>query len=202
MTEYPYMISNNKIPMIFDKILTAAKPQRFTNELLTQMGFSSSNDRAFTNLLKKLEFLTSDGVPTSYYDDLRDVTKAKSTIAKRIKSFYNELFTINTNINEAPDEEVKGAIARITGKEQKDVKRIFSTFKALCSYADFSIDDTVDVRKNEQNEKNENSNSKTMNDNISNIMPNFHYNIQIHLPATTDISVYNAIFKSIKENLL
>lgn len=30
----------------------------------------------------------------------------------------------------------------------------------------------------------------------------FHYNIQIHLPATTDISVYNAIFKSLKDNLL
>lgn len=33
------------------------------------------------------------------------------------------------------------------------------------------------------------------------ISPDFHYNIQIHLPATTDISVYNAIFKSIRENL-
>ena len=32
--------------------------------------------------------------------------------------------------------------------------------------------------------------------------PQFHYNIQIHLPATTDISVYNAIFKSLKDNLL
>ena len=30
----------------------------------------------------------------------------------------------------------------------------------------------------------------------------FHYNIQIHLPATNDISVYNAIFKSLKDNLL
>ena len=30
----------------------------------------------------------------------------------------------------------------------------------------------------------------------------FHYNIQIHFPATTDISVYNAIFKSLKDNLL
>jgi hypothetical protein len=28
-----------------------------------------------------------------------------------------------------------------------------------------------------------------------------HYNIQIHLPATKDTEVYNAIFKSIKEHL-
>jgi hypothetical protein len=30
----------------------------------------------------------------------------------------------------------------------------------------------------------------------------YAYNIQIHLPATADISVYNAIFKSIREHLL
>ena len=29
-----------------------------------------------------------------------------------------------------------------------------------------------------------------------------HYNIQIHLPATKDIEVYNAIFKSIKDHLI
>ena len=29
-----------------------------------------------------------------------------------------------------------------------------------------------------------------------------HYNIQIHLPATKDVEVFNAIFKSIKEHLV
>jgi hypothetical protein len=29
-----------------------------------------------------------------------------------------------------------------------------------------------------------------------------HYNIQIHLPPTKDIEVFNAIFKSLKEHLL
>jgi hypothetical protein len=28
-----------------------------------------------------------------------------------------------------------------------------------------------------------------------------HYNIQIHLPATKDVEVYNSIFKSLKEHL-
>ena len=31
--------------------------------------------------------------------------------------------------------------------------------------------------------------------------PGLHYNIQVHLPATKDIEVYNAIFKSLKEHL-
>ena len=32
-------------------------------------------------------------------------------------------------------------------------------------------------------------------------VPGLYYNIQIHLPATKDIEVYNAIFKSLKEHL-
>lgn len=32
--------------------------------------------------------------------------------------------------------------------------------------------------------------------------PGLHYNIQIHLPATKDVEVYNAIFKSLKEHLI
>jgi hypothetical protein len=34
------------------------------------------------------------------------------------------------------------------------------------------------------------------------VSPGLHYNIQIHLPATKDIEVYNAIFKSVKEHLI
>jgi hypothetical protein len=35
-----------------------------------------------------------------------------------------------------------------------------------------------------------------------NLIPGLHYNIQIHLPATKDVEVYNAIFKSLKEHLV
>lgn len=200
MQDYPYMVSNNKIAMIFDKIMSAAVPAKFTNEFLKKMGFASSNDRAFTNLLKKLNFVSSDGTPTTNYSLLKDTSLAKKVIAQQIKELYSELFSINTTINEASDAEIKGAISRVTGKEEKEVKRIFSTFKALCDYADFSQVDEV------KNNKEESEYSTVSVENTSTAIPNdfnanFHYNIQIHLPATTDISVYNAIFKSIKENL-
>lgn len=29
-----------------------------------------------------------------------------------------------------------------------------------------------------------------------------HYNIQIHLPATKDVEVYNAIFKSLRDHII
>lgn len=137
MADYPYMMSNNKIPLIIDKIISAAKPPRFTQEFLSNMGFTSSNDRAFTPVLKKLGFLTEDSVPTQYYDQLRDRSTSKIILADRIKSLYSELYSINTSIHAAPEAEIKGAISRVTGKDETGVMRIYNTFKTLCSNAEF-----------------------------------------------------------------
>lgn len=41
MVTYQYMVSNNKIAQIFDKIKTAAQPSKFTSEFLKNIGFTS-----------------------------------------------------------------------------------------------------------------------------------------------------------------
>jgi len=205
MVNYHYMVSNNKIAPIFEKIKIAAQPQKFTYEVLKNLGFASSNDRAIIVVLKNLGFLNGEGVPTNYYRDLRDENRAKKILAQQIKDYYKELFSININMNAANDGEIKGAISRVTGKDEIDVKRMFATFKALCSYADFSniesqavinSDEPINYIKAENILSNQEPSEVGLN-----MSPDFHYNIQIHLPATTDISVYNAIFKSLKDNL-
>lgn len=199
MTDYPYMISNNKIGPIILGIQAAAKPSKFTLEFLRNIGFTSTNDRAIVPLFKKLGFLTEDSVPTIYYDQLREPPRSKQILASRIRDLYNELFTINTSIYNDSEANIKGAISRVTGKDETSVMRMYSTFKALCALADFNTTSTpvqniVPVAEPQE---------PTPTDFITpSQKTEFHYNIQIHLPATTDVSVYNAIFRSLKENLM
>lgn len=199
MTDYPYMISNNKIEPIIIKIQQAARPPKFTIEVLRNLGFTSTNDRAFIPLMKKLGFLFDDGTPSSLYDQLKDPTSTKRILAIQMKSLYADLYAINTEIHNASDADIKGAISRVTGKDEDGVNRIFNTFKALCKVADFneinSKSEEIVPEKEDRREK-----DSTMIEMPRNT--EFHYNIQIHLPATNDISVYNAIFKSLKDNLL
>lgn len=197
VTEYPYMISNNKILPILDKIEAAEKPQKFSYLFLKNLGFTSSNDRAFIPLLRRLGFIREDGIPTEYYDQLRDKTKRLFILGDKIKELYSDLYTINTEIHSASEEEIKGAISRVTGKDSKSVNRYYSTFKSLISIAKFGK--KPENKKEEITQKDVNTKPETQHLEIP--IQGFHYNIQIHLPATTDISVYNAIFKSIKENL-
>lgn len=197
MTDYPYMMSNNKISPIIEKIQQAARPPKFTQEVLKNLGFTSTNDRAFIPLAKKLGFLADDGAPTALYDQLKDKTTAKSILATQIKSLYSELYAINMEIHKSSEDEIKGAISRVTGKDEEGVNRIYNTFKTLCNNADFDNSIHIDnsVKSDEPDE------NVLTSQNIPLNTTQFHYNIQIHLPATTDISVYNAIFKSLKDNL-
>jgi hypothetical protein len=59
-----YVLPTNRIPDFFSKIRDGQAPERFTNQLLKDWGFNSTNDRAFIPLLKALDFLTADGKPT------------------------------------------------------------------------------------------------------------------------------------------
>lgn len=199
MANYPYMLSCNKIPVIIEKLQSAAKPEKFTQEFLKNLGFNSSNDRALVPLLKKLEFITEDGIPTAYYDKLRDKNLYKQVLAQQVRILYADLFTINTRIYEATDENIKGSISRVTGSDASSVNRMFNTFKILCSIADFNTE--LEMENKETREIENHESFVTVQTPTAKIS-GFHYDIQIHLPATTDISVYNAIFRSLKDNLL
>lgn len=204
---YPYIVSNNKIEPIFSRVRSAAKPERFTiRETLHKWGFTTTNDRAIIGILKDLGFLNEGGVPTQYYDRLRDPTDWRYVLAERMKELYADLFAIDGNIQKASEAEIRGAISRVTGKDDDSVKRYYATFKTLASLANFDERSTragapegslsklqEQAKKSDSDERQEAEHPRRR--------PDFHYNIQIHLPVTTDIAVYNAIFRSLKDNL-
>ena len=76
------------------------------------------------------------------------------------------------------------------------------TFRALCDYADWS--GPVSPKKEEPEKKDQHIKPEEKDfkeDKQNNVKtPELHYNIQIHLPESRDPSVYDAIFKSLKEH--
>ena len=206
MVDYPYVLSNKRIENIILSLQAAVKPARFTLEFLKNLGYASTNDRAVVKLFKKLEFLAEDGTPTQYYDQLRDNTTYKRILASRMRELYSELFSINTTIYSDTADNIKGAISRVTGGDEKAVIRVYNTFKELAKIADFKAlqvktEPSSSNVADKDEEKRPSQDTHKIQSQIDSIPP-FHYNIQIHLPATTDISVYNAIFKSLKDNLI
>lgn len=198
MLSEAYLMATKRLPEMMSAIQDAGVPARFTNEFLRSLGFKSTNDRAFISVLKGIGFLNDSGAPTERYKSYKNKSEAKKVLGNALKTFYEDLFLANEKANDLSIDKLKGIFATKTGKGDSVVQQMAATFKSLTTIADFDGANTTVKEKIEEEEEIE----KPVLNGGKKANAEFHYNIQIHLPVTKDISVYNAIFKSIKEHLL
>ena len=193
-----YVLANGRIPDVFAKIRDGQAPEYVSNQLLKDWGFSSSNDRAFIPLLKALGFLSATGQPTQRYHDFRDHSRSKSVMADALREAYYDVFLITANPKENDRDAIKGKFKSYHNASDNTANNMAATFYALIKLADFS-----ESRKSQTAEPVSHDNKDTTSFYLTQkTLPSFHYNIQVHLPATKDIEVYNAIFKSLREHFV
>lgn len=207
-----YLLTTKNVDAFFNSLLNAKAPTKFTNKFLEQLEFKSTNDRLFIGVLKLLGFIDSNSVPQERYFRFLDQTQSKLILAEAIQEAYSDLFSVNVKAYEMSANEVKNKLKTLTQGSKSDTVLgcMANTFTSLCKYADFSKQSTKEVMtvfKEEQpkitNSSEHNDQNKMMHELISKkITTELHYNIQIHLPETREIAVYDAIFKSLKEHLL
>ena len=206
-----YLITTKNLDAFLNSLLNAQAPSKFTNKFLEQLEFKSTNDRLLIGVLKLLGLIDNSGIPQDRYFKFLDQTQSKQVLADAIKEAYADLFTVNVKANDMPVGEVKNKLKTLTQGQKSDkvLTLMANTFCALCSYADFTKHHSKEVStvKKEQHFADEvvnnNDSQKMTHELISKkITTEMHYNIQIHLPETRDITVYDAIFKSLKEHLI
>ena len=200
-----YINNVGNMARFLSEIQTAGVPTRVTFEFLKTLGFKSSNDRPIISILKGIGFLDPNGTPTSTYLAFRDPHGGPKVLASALQSAYSDLYLANTKAHDLPLGKLKGIIATKTSKSDAVVKLIAGTFKTLAKAADFSEErQTNSSLMESEADKQPAPEESGQGGSFPPItgVAGFHYNIQIHLPTTTDITVYNAIFKSLKEHLL
>lgn len=198
-----YVQVYGQFPEFFQRISDGQAPQQFTQQHLKDLGFSSTNHRAFIPLLKALGFLSVDGTPTARYHAYRDKSQSKKVMAEALREAYSDLFVIKTIPTEADRALIEGKFKSTHNATDRASKLMANTFYALMAFADFQnqpIRTEPEKKKVEEVKENDEHSKLPVLPVVSS--PTLHYNIQIHLPATKDIEVFNAIFKSLREHLL
>lgn len=193
------------IPDFFSKIRDAQAPERFTNQILKDLGFKSNNHRPFIPLMKALGFLSADGSPTQRYQDYRNHSMSTRIMGEALKDAYSDLFLIKSHPTTKDSPLIEGKFKSYHNASDNVASLMTKTFFALLKLADLDFSQTKltkdkIVEKAEPNLHESNPIKNQISQAVSNV--GLHYNIQIHLPATKDIEVYNAIFKSLKEHLI
>lgn len=201
-----YLNSVKNLIPIMTKIVEGTAPEKFTYEHLKKIGFASSNDRGVVGLLKDLHFLTDEGVPTQRYHDYRDSSKSKKVLGSSLKEAYQEIFHINQKPSKGDKAAICGLFKTTHNVSDQVAGFMANTFLTLLEISDISQEG--EIKKEKQSEqptketKHEEVKVTGLDGKTKNIIPNLRYNIEIHLPATKDVEVYNSIFKSLKEHLL
>ncbi|MGR2928928.1 DUF5343 domain-containing protein [Acidithiobacillus ferriphilus] len=188
----------------FAKLQEGQAPTRFTQQHLKDIGFPSSNHRTFIPLLKALGFLSADGAPTSRYNAYRDKSQARQVMGEAIKEAYSDLFVIKSHPAEKDRDLIEGKFKSAHNVTDRPAELMAKTFFALLKLADIdyvapSKPAPAPIEESETEEAIEPQGKRVSRHGG---VPSLHYNIQIHLPATKDVEVYNAIFKSLKEHLI
>jgi hypothetical protein len=200
--EYPYLQTVKKVPDYLEKVKAAQTPPRFTHEFLkSNLGFGSSTDRPFISILKKLGFLSSDGTPMSRYNEFRSENTSGRALATGLREGWSEVFLSNQKAHELSTTELKGIIKSVTGKGEKVAERMATTFKALAKHADWSADPgpgTAGASDPEENLIAVGTAQQTRND----AKFALHSDVHVHLPATSDVAVYTAIFRALREEFI
>lgn len=197
--------TTGQIPQFFDAIRAGQAPPQFTQQFLKDLGFTSTNHRAFIPLLKALGFLSADGAPTARYHEFRDASQSRRVLGEALKDAYADLFLIRAQPTESDRPLIEGKFKSVHNASDVLSKRMANTFFSLLPLADISPPSAPRPSASAAEERKEEVRPAAPAVSAPAalpISPGLHYNIQIHLPATKDVEVFNAIFKSLREHLL
>jgi hypothetical protein len=201
-----YMTSVKNLSKIMEKIVEGTAPKKFTISHLKSIGFTSSNDVGVIGLLKDLGFLSQDGTPTQRYHDYRDKSRSKTVMADALREAYEDLFHINEKPTSADRAAIEGKFKSVHNATDRIASEQAKTFEALLKLADLDGAKPSTKKKDSETKEPERAPSAPSHvDASTRAQASFvglRYNVEVHLPATKDVEVFNAIFKALKEHLL
>ncbi len=209
MANLPYVTATGNITKALDGIISAATPERVSQDFVkTILKISGGSGNQMTSFLKKIGFANSDGTPSKIYKKFRNTATRGFAAAQSLKEGYAALYVRNEYMHKLSEADLKGLVIEETGAGDDSAvpTLVVSSIKALKKYADFSDQVTTEVKID--NIDDEGKTHMSARDNLSDdsdfqaVGMNLGYTINLNLPPTSDIAVFNAIFKSLKENLL
>lgn len=204
----PYMTNHGRIKPVLEKIITAAKPDRLTQDYLDKIfGLPAGTYKTVLPILRRVGLIGADGAPTQLYDRFRSDEGRPGAAYKALETGFPALFKRSEHVYAANDAKLSDTIAEATGLGKADpiVAAIRGTFRAFSTYLPdgFSSTDAsrevISTRKSEPDHIEDfTAERKPTGGRLNGIS----YHINIVVPETKDAEVYNLIFRSLRENLL
>jgi len=202
----PYTSSPGVLKRVLEKIPTSEKPGTFNTDFLgTVMGATGGAARPIIPILKATGLLNQTGAPTELYAQFQTDAGRPAAALKALRNGFAEVFRRNQYAHKAEEAALVDVIVAITGLPKKEgiVRYILNTFQSFQDYAKQAREDGKPEDLNDAGQSHDSPPPPPSDQNGGgNGRLQLAYNINVVLPETTNVEVYNAIFKSLKANLL
>jgi hypothetical protein len=202
----PYLATPGSLTKTLEKIKSAATPEHVTYDFIsTVIGIKGGTGRSLIPFLKRAGLVKSEGTPSDLYHQFRNASTSKKAAATAFRMAYKPLFARNEFAYKLSDDDLKGIIVEATGDsvDSRVTQLTIATIKVFKPFCDFEgklpekKGEASGAGSEEKGEKPVGSGGGSTDFGIR-----LGYTINLNLPATDDIKVFDAIFRSLKEHLL
>jgi hypothetical protein len=210
MSDFQYTMVPGKLKDVFGKLRETGRPPRVNLTWLASLGFKSSNDRGLLRVLKFIHFVDDSDTPTSLWTQYRGVNH-KKVLAEAIRQGYAELFTMYPNAWARSNTELEHFFSTRTSAGKQVIDKTIATFKALCELADFadlapiSASEASILQDSDAQEVSVGRIDRTGAQEVFRGLGTgvtININIQLTLPDTSDVTVYDSFFAALKKHLM
>jgi Family of unknown function (DUF5343) len=208
MASLPYITAPGNIEKALRGIKTAATPERVSQDFVkTILQIPGGSGNQVTAFLKKIGLANADNTPSETYKQFRNPVNGGIAIAGALKVGYAPLYKRNEFMHQLSDAKLRGLIIEETGQGEDSnvVNLVLACINAMKKFANW---EQQPIENPEQSAAvviprvETNGSDSPPISSPQKLGLNLSYTINLNLPATSDIAVFNAIFKSLKENLL
>lgn len=211
MANLPYVTAPGNVAKALNTIVLAATPPKITQDFVREiLKIPSGSGAQITSFLKKIGMANPDGTPTDIYKKFRNEATQSEAALLALRHGYVRLYERNEYMHTLSERKLEGLVIEETGADKKS-SVIRYTIKCIQGIAGFISKDVESLEK-KGNERDGSPTSVVEDSDLKSaehlseigrgVGMNLSYTINLNLPATSDIAVFNAIFKSVKENLL
>lgn len=135
MTSLPHTSDPAAIPRLLRMVRNTTTPGSVTAQHLRSNGFNPIEGPRLVGLLRAIKFLDKDNHPTKHWKEYHSSRSAQKVLAAAVRAAYEPLFTALTEAAARNDEEVAGAVRKLTKFNEPHIHQTVSSFRTLCSAA-------------------------------------------------------------------
>lgn len=195
---FRYVYAGNQITKLMDKVHGAGRPDVLNFPYIRDTWLlKNAQYNAVLDLLEDMEFIDSSGAPLPLYAKYQNKSLAKGALTEGIKKAYPNLFKAYPDAQTFPTTELAGYFKQQTGKDDSIIDKMVTTFRTLCSLADFAVPEDATGEPLKEHKETPVEHGRKVK-----IEPKIQLNIEIHIAADTPEDKIEAIFKNMKTYLL